>query len=223
MKISGCHPGYKRENVSARHHRAFSLVELITVIAIITVLAALMAPSFSAYSGTAGRRAAVNTIMNTLEQSRVAALESGRDVYVVFWRRDFPEQDAIAVFREPEVASAQLEQISKWANLPKTILLFKPSSGSNIFTSTLPTGLASQLHFPGSATTPQDSALALVKFSSSGTVMHPSSDLLLFLAEGIRENGEDAPRRAEANDPFEIISIAKYTGRPTLEVTAIPN
>jgi len=216
---------------SGQGRSAFSLVELLAVIAIIATLSALMVPAINSHSGVAGRRGAVNTIMNTLEQARVAALESGRDVYVVFWRRDFPEADAIGVFRETETGSGNYEQLSRWLPLPKRIMLHKPEQGRNIFHESvgLPkkdsdepdADFINRVFFPGGATATA-TRLGVIQYSASGTLLHPSNsrDALIILAEGQRtENIE----KVTLNSPdFEIISVAKYTGRPTLEITAIP-
>jgi prepilin-type N-terminal cleavage/methylation domain-containing protein len=209
---------------SGQGRSAFSLVELLAVIAIIATLSALMVPAINSHSGVAGRRGAVNTIMNTLEQARVAALESGRDVYVVFWRRDFPEADAIGVFRETETGSGNYEQLSRWLPLPKRIMLHKPEQGRNIFheSTGLPSSFAlNRVFFSGGATATA-TRLGVIQYSASGTLLHPSNsrDALIILAEGQRTDGTE---KVTLNSPdFEIISVAKYTGRPTLEITAIP-
>jgi prepilin-type N-terminal cleavage/methylation domain-containing protein len=89
-----------------RHRRsvAFSLLELLVVIAIMAVMMSLLLPAVSGFSSTAGRRGAVNILMNTFEQARVAALESGQTVYVGFADADFPVEEmkysAFIVFRD---------------------------------------------------------------------------------------------------------------------------
>ncbi|MFV0415204.1 MAG: Tfp pilus assembly protein FimT/FimU [Chthoniobacterales bacterium] len=202
---------------------AFGLVELLVVMAILGVLLALMTPAFLSFSGTAGRRGAVNTVMNTLEQARVAALEAGRDVYVVFWRKDdsINGVDAIGVFRETEDGTGNYEQLSKWLQLPRRILLHKPTSGLNIFSASGISGFE-QSRVPASAASTGLNDFGIVKFSSNGTVLYPdtSKENVIILAEGERSGGTD--RTADRGNLFEIISVAKYTGRPTLEVSSIP-
>ncbi|MFV0337111.1 MAG: Tfp pilus assembly protein FimT/FimU [Chthoniobacterales bacterium] len=215
---------FKHARQTFRSRSAFSMVELLVVIAIFSVLVALMTPAFLSFSGSAGRRGAVNTVMNTLEQARVAALEAGRDVYVVFWRKNNTdtEQDAIGVFRETEDGSGNYEQLSKWLQLPKRILLHQPASGKNIFAASGNPGF-DKTRIPASAASTGLDDFGIVKFSPSGTVLFPvnSTENVIILTEGERTDGSDS--KIDRGGLFEIISIAKYTGRPTLEVTSIPS
>lgn len=195
----------------------FSLVELLTVIAIIAIMAALLAPAITGFSSTAGRRGAVNLVMNTIDQARVAALEQGREVQVVFWRRETPQRDAILVQRKNE--NGDWEPLTRWQTLPPGILLHKPEAGPNIFSDGSISGQNFD-HLPGK---PSSSAVGVLEFTASGTIRIPSEarNLFVILTEGTRETENIISQGKEQNSGFEIISVARYTGRPTLEISEI--
>jgi prepilin-type N-terminal cleavage/methylation domain-containing protein len=216
-----------------RGRRAFSLLELLAVMAIIAILLGLLTPAISAMTSTAGRKGAVNILMNTFEQARVAALESGRTVYVVLWRRIYPEPDAIMVLRDPDPAgsSTDYEQLTRWIPLPKGVLLHTVGN-DNI--------LVDQLALPQSSSgfdqskSPALSKLSLqsgenlhlLAFNAHGGVSFPASPtkLMLIVSEGVRGSGGTEAlisKHKEAAGGFEIISLRRYTGRPSLEVTTL--
>lgn len=192
--------------------RAFSLVELLVVMGLISILIALLTPAISGFSSTAGRRGAVNIVMNTIDQARVAALEQGREVQVIFWRRAAPEADAIKVRRKTD---SGWEELTKWVQLPRGVLLHNPSPTGNVFTSTDASDLT------GLTGNPPSDQLGLIEFTASGTVRVPrqAKDSLVILTEGTRDSEETISQRKEQSGGFEIISVARYTGRPTLVVS----
>ena len=123
----------------------FSLVELLAVIAILVVMTALTASSLTGFFSGIGRRGAVNTVVGLLEQARVAALENGTNVHVVFWKRTFPEQDSVMVLRDrtdadtPPAGSAganALVALAGWSKLGKGVIfrnlgMLKSGAGGN--------------------------------------------------------------------------------------------
>lgn len=195
--------------------------------AIMTILMAMLAPAMKGFSETAGRRGAVTTVMNTLEQARVAALESGRNVTVVFLRGAFPDGDRLLVVREPE-AGTQYEQLSKWIKLPKGVVFFRPTMGGSIFSDSgdnLPSGFDKNnlpVNLPTAASTPK---VATLQFNPSGQVNYPNGNLLLHISEGVRDESGVVARIQNSAErlslPFEIISLSKYTGRAQLDVTEL--
>lgn len=209
--------------------RAFSLLELLLVIAVIAVMMSLLLPAVSGFSNTAGRRGAVNILMNTFEQARVAALESGQTVYVGFADKDFPVEDmkyaAFIVFRSATEEELSVDSnrkyivLKKWTRLPKNIAFKKVGSslvGDNALTGSFPE-LKSQL----GGTHAEN--FSFVAFNSSGAVDEPASNLRLFLYEGYyvdekeiltRKNGQDG-----SGGLFEKISLSRYTGRAQLDIT----
>jgi prepilin-type N-terminal cleavage/methylation domain-containing protein len=206
--------------------RAFSLIELLSVMAVLAVMAALLAPAIQGFSSTAGRRGAVTLVMNTLEQARVAALESGRDVFVVFCRQATPFEDRIVVLRESETGAGNYDQLTKWIKLPKNILFFDPANGP---ASILDAGVGSFARARSPVALPADNALptgkglVALKFNGSGQVAFPATGRLwLHLSEGARDMSGTETRAGQKEAkglPFEIITMARYTGRAQLDVT----
>jgi type II secretory pathway pseudopilin PulG len=193
---------------------AYSLLELLAVVALVAILLALLMPAIAGMSGTAGRRGAVNIVMNTIDQARVAALEQGRDVHVVFARRNFPEQDAILVVREPESSNANepKEKLTRWIPLPKGVH-FQEEQG--VFEDTNPPISLPDLQKLGS--TGSISKIGVLTFGPSGTVQHPKGNdntRRIHLADAVRSVATEDVARG-----FDIISVARYTGRPQLDVT----
>jgi type II secretory pathway pseudopilin PulG len=207
--------------------RGFSLLELLGVIAVAAMMMALLLPAISGFSSTAGRRGAVNILMNTFEQARVAALESGQTVYVGFADADFPVEDmryaAFLVFREAtedeEAAGKSYVILKKWTRLPKNIA-FKTFEQSIIGASpTVFAGLGQEM---GSAS--RDESFPALGFNSSGAVDQPSVNLRLFLYEGYFAEGRDNLIRNKSTQEsaaglFEQISFSRYTGRAQLDIT----
>jgi len=209
---------------TTNRRRAFSLLEMLVVIGIIAIMMSLLVPAIGGFSSTAGRRGAVNIVMNTLEQARVAALESGRPVHVVFYRRVGTEPDAIMVAREPEnnPGSDPLERLTKWIKLPKGVLLHSPPAGITILSASLPAGFATRISPSPQVATGE--TLNIVTFNETGGVDFPTSGRQLFLSEGVRGSGGDtaiASRKSAqvAGGGFEVISISRYTGRVQLDIT----
>lgn len=209
--------------ISATCSRGFSLLELLLVVAVIAIMMSLLLPAISGFSSTAGRRGAVNILMNTFEQARVAALESGQTVYVGFANKDFPVEDmryaAFAVFRTPteeEKATSGDDVIvlKKWTRLPKNVA-FKQVDSSLIGSQTKD---FEGLQYGGENL----KELSYVAFNSSGAVEEPASNLRVFLYEGhyanekeiLTRNGQDG-----SGALFEKISLSRYTGRAQLDIT----
>ncbi len=193
------------------------------------IMLTMLLPSITGFSSTAGRRGAVTTLMNTFEQSRVAALEAGRPVYVVFRRRTFPEPDAIMVFRQPEdttVADWKYEQLTKWIKLPKTILLHKPGAGESMVSDNL---LATDEFDVSRVPNPpllasDDRPLKVLTFNEAGGISFPSDKAYrkLIIAEGVRDSsGTETLVGTRGSGGFEIISLSRYTGRSQLDVTTV--
>lgn len=208
--------------------RAFSLLEMLVVVGVIAIMMSLLAPAIAGFQNTAGRRGAVNIVMNTLEQARVAALESGRPVHVLLYRRAFPEQDALMVVRDPEdgVPTSPLERLTKWTKLPKGVLLHNPGAVNLLSQSTVDPAFLARI-----SPTPQpgpEESMNLLTFNESGAVEYPSGAAevrKLYLSEGVRQaGGSEAAISAKKNSQgsgggFEVISISRYTGRVQLDIT----
>jgi prepilin-type N-terminal cleavage/methylation domain-containing protein len=208
--------------------RGFTLIELLAVMAIVIVMLGLLVSSLAGFGSTAGRRGAVNTTMNLIEQARVAALESGASVQVIFWRRSFPDYDSIMVRRErtdsdnPTAGTSGAStyvNLTDWVKLPKGII-FRGIT-SSITGQTAPTGFNA-----GLASSPALDRLSFLQYNSMGVVEQPTNNLNLYLSEGVRDtNGAEAAipsGQNAAGSYLEKIAIARFTGRPRLEITVKP-
>lgn len=211
----------------------FSLIELLSVMAVIAIMTSLLLPAISGFSSTAGRRGAVNILMNTFEQARVAALQTGQTVYVGFADSSFPVADmqyaSFIVFRDAtdEEKAANMGNyviLKKWTKLPKNIA-FKRINNSLIPTS----GGQSQFLglnalLSGAYQIPSEQFPAIA-FNSSGVIEGGANPLQLFLYEGYYLNGQDnftrnAATQNSAAALFEKLSFSRYTGRVQLDITA---
>lgn len=195
--------------------------------AVIAVMVGMLLPSISGFNSTAGRRGAVNTVMNTLEQARVAALEAGRPVYVVFATPNFPDQDALMVLRETEDGTGPYEQLCQWRKLPKGVLLHSPTAGNNLLKAGQNGSGFAPSRFPAARSPVAPSALGVLVFNEQGAVTFPKGDKTLrklILSEGVRgDGGTEAliSGKKQSAGGFEIISIAQYTGRAQLDVSTV--
>lgn len=208
--------------------RGFSLVELLVVVAILSLLISLMGPIVEGMASPSGRKGAVTIVMNTLEQARASAIQRGRDVVVVFWKKNgttaqFDEQDAMIVLQRNE-GDNDWEPVSRWVKLPRGVLFFEGDDPSSaIFTNT--GNLHGVTGLPGvnnlAAVTPH---LRWVRFSSTGSVKSPtSSQLIVSLTEGQRTSGSDSLTvDKQKGNLREVISLARYTGRATMDLVPIP-
>lgn len=210
-----------------RHEKAFSLVELLVVLAVISIMVVLLLPSISGFSGSTGRRGTVTTVMNTFEQSRVAALESGRKVYVVFWRRVFPEMDALMVLREPENATGAdwtYEPLTRWIKLPRKIILHNADTGESMLSIDPPSSVYDPSHMIAPPTLPPGEHLNVLVFNETGGVDFPTEKVnrKLIISEGVREaDGTEILTGTKDVGGFEIISLSRYTGRSQLDITTL--
>jgi len=211
-----------RNKLRKKRH-GFSLLELLVAIVLITLLLTLISPAMNGFRGSAARKGAVSLVMTTLEQARILAIETGREVVVVFWKKNgtagtpADEQDAMIVLRRNETETGW-EQMNRWIKIPHGILFPSDDTASSILCNVPTEDIHSIL--PHS---PTSEHLGAVHFSPSGAVQRPgtSAGLRIALTEGRR--GADGALLAEKQNSgtYEIISLARYTGRATLDISSL--
>jgi prepilin-type N-terminal cleavage/methylation domain-containing protein len=197
----------------------FNLIEVLAVLGILAVMAVLGVGALRALGNSAARGGAATVIMNALELARIRALESGRDVHVVFCRRVAPSPDAMMVLREPSSGNGNYEPLSGWISLPKGVLFTRPDSP-------VPTVLdggtgnfdrrRSPLVIPSDDELPPGHGVAALSFNGRGQIIHPlSGSLALGVAERYRsESGNEAGR---TDGGVDTIWLARLTGRSHLQ------
>jgi hypothetical protein len=167
--------------------------------------------------------------MNTLEQARVSAIETGRETVVLFWKKNgvagFPpdEPDAVMVIRVNETLDKW--ESTRWVKLPKGVLLDGSRTASimgNSFTIDIlpsPSNNQKVSDLPGN---PDFSQIRYMHFTTSGAVKSPStssSNLYIAFTEGQRATGSDIIAvKKQKSGGQEVISLARYTGRSTMDI-----
>jgi len=184
----------------------------------------LLAPAVGNMSSTAGRKGAVNILMNTFEQARAAAITSSSDVYVIFYRRVFPNKDRIMVIQErTDLDTTQpYEQLSKWIDLPKGVILYDSKAADILDSSKSLSDIGiDQNRIPGNLTPAANEKLNAIKYNSVGGVSSPSGNLFLYVSQGVR--GTDGIETITQTDTgiFEMISLRRFTGRASLDVSTL--
>lgn len=225
--IQKTHAFAATQGTRSKSYAAFTLLELLVVVVIMCVMLSLLAPAVGSMTSTGGRKGAVTIVMNTLEQARMAAIEKSRDVVVVFWKKNgtttaADEQDAILVLRRDD--SNNWEPIGRWVKLPKGVLFHGEDDKSEILkqnSSALAEVTDAAISaLPGN---PIKVNLGAVQFSSSGAVQLPSTSigLRIALTEGQRDSSGTLAVKKQKSGGYEVISVARYTGRPTLDITSL--
>jgi Tfp pilus assembly protein FimT len=230
------------KNGHIRSTAAFTLVEMIAVVGIMLLLLGMLLPAINDALGSKGRKGAINILLNTFEQARVAALEQSTNVYIGFADRNIPGNTTIGaatqgyaytrfiVFRDridelDGPTAPPYIPLTKWQSLPKGIAfksgrstIVDGSSGGTI-------AIANTDRFPG-LTGQGYPSMPVLKFNNTGSISTPSTgNLWVFLYEGFYGGGADVFTRArgqsETGGLFERISLARYTGRAQLDITSI--
>lgn len=232
------HPCF-RLDVPRDTRAGFSLIEMMAVVAIIAIMMSMLAPSITSFSSTAGRKGAVNILMSTLEQARSAALETGSDIYVLLWRREYPERDAIMVVRMPSewildsqgVAESKLVPLTKWMTLPEGVLLHKPDKGDNVFNvNGWPADIRqrrTEIPMPEGATA-NEADIGVIRYAGNGSIPWPTGNhARIVVTEGVRDGSKrealiSAKKQSQGTGGgFDIIRMSRFTGRSWLEVTTL--
>jgi len=206
---------------------AFSLLELLAVTAILALIAGLLAPALQGLTSPAGRKGAVTIVMNTLEQARVSAIETGREVVVVFWKKNGTdesqpdEQDAMLILRKNDAEA--WEPITRWIKLPRGVLFHGEDEDSKILYDNSGLEAVCDTSIDSLPGKPAKNTLGAVHFSPTGAVQLPSTSngLRIALTEGQRGADQTLIVNKQKDGGHEIISLARYTGRATLDVSML--
>ncbi len=212
-----------------RSSQGFSLVELLTVLAIMAMLTGLGISAIPGLRSSYNRTSAVDLVMTTIEQARVAALQSGETTYVIFAlaRDSGVSPDAMMVEGDPPIGSASTAEVfyTHWVRLPLGVRFHTLTNTLIATTNTLPAS-AQQLSLPPLNGSPQ---MYCFTFNSTGTLQTPASgglDVALF--EGIRsragaETAVGPSAKATVNlstsGLYEVIRLSRYTGRSWMDVS----
>jgi type II secretory pathway pseudopilin PulG len=121
----------KMSRRAAAKSRAFSLVELLAVIGVIGLLMVLIVPAIQGLVAPSGNKAAVNQLVNALEQIRMAAIENGVNAYLAMPPETAPEDvkgSAFMLLRDTKDGEAgPYVPLSRWQRMPTGVLFNKTS------------------------------------------------------------------------------------------------
>ena len=214
-----------------RCNRGFTLIEMLSVIAILITLATLSLPTLSSLSNQAGRKGAVNLLLGTFEQARVAALTSGSTTYIGFANEllfnqpgsEYPYR-AFVVFRDrtdTDTVGGTYVQLTRWMFLPKNIS-FKRERFSVVGNPSATVPYLLTLTDNSIAHLKVGDQIPAIAFNSTGTIQNPTgaNDLHLFIYEGFFANNQDNFKSRDRTY-FERISFQRFTGRAQLDITTI--
>ena len=216
-----------------RSSSAFTLVEMLAVMGIMLIMLGMLLPAINGALGSKGRKGAVNILLNTFEQARVAALEQSTNVYVGFADGSIPSNGVGArnegfaytrfiVFREKiediDGASApSYIPLTKWLALPKGISFKSDKNGITTVLSGAKKEITATDKFPGIPSTYQ---MPVIKFNNTGMIELPTSNLSLYFYEGFWSGSSDVFTRSNNGSLFEKITFSRYTGRAQLDITS---
>jgi prepilin-type N-terminal cleavage/methylation domain-containing protein len=221
-------------------NRGFTLIELMTVMAIMAVLLALTIPSMSGIMSTNGRKQAVDTVLSTIEQARIASLENGNNVYVIFAMPTDSgvTSDAMIVVGDPPLGSTSANPIlfTRWIMLPRNVRFLASTSTlvtSDSGTTGAPTQVQAYLSNNQLPVVNGNPSYAAITFNYSGSLQFPANTpLTLALFEGIRApDGTQVAQGATASatqnlsvsGTYDTVRLSKYTGRSWSEVSTLSN
>ncbi len=207
-----------------RRIQAFTLFELLIVMTIIAILMSMSAPMLSSFQDFIGKGGAINQLLGTFEQARIAALSSGTTTYVGFVTDDPPpgksswEYRTYVVFRDKTDydktekiwtdstdTNRTYVQLSKWRQLPQNVYFY--NTGPGLTGDGTTNNIISLDSHPFDSVSFNDMNLSIIAFNNHGGVSIPSQEGNLRLL--LRFTDEEASWKFN----LEEITFRKFTGR----------
>ena len=204
---------------------------MLAVLAILAILLAMSVPALNGLTSQAGRRGAVNMVLGAFEQARVAAILNQTATYVVFVTEDQPGNErhlyrAFRIYRDKidlegrtNASGVTYDDVvlnltndfipmGKWETLPRGISFWNE-----------PNSLVGANNTQRAVFDAERGATPYVVFNAGGAVVSPLSQPSVLVYEGHYANGQNNWRRAGGG--LDMITLARYTGRASLSVSAV--
>lgn len=215
----------------------FSLIEILLVLAIILIMLGALVPAFTSLSSSSGRQAAVNNIINAIDQARAEAIKSGRASYLVFPILTTGDPSTLsrynyksyAIFCDDALNPGIPKQLSTWKILPTGVAIRSVGSAA-LSRLADPNSLVPTPVFRFSADPTASPTYRCLKFNSDGEVegpQAPPTDVSLCVFEGlVRSDGSElitGSKDANGNPLASgYIAVSRSTGRPETTVAPTP-
>lgn len=213
--------------VEASRKGGFTLIELLVVIGIISILLVAVIPVVNSLSKSGGRKAAISSLLGTIEQAHAQAIKDGQATYVVFptftggtqATLDRYHYKSYAIFEDDPAAPTAPKQLTNWKTLPAGVALRSSGTGtlSGLTASTALTPAFTPTFTPEAAAT---AVFQCIKFNSNGEVESPPSppsNVTLTVFEGYVNGANEVITSAKdaSGNPsaLESINVARLTGR----------
>ncbi len=213
--------------------RGFTLIELLCVVGIMSMMMGAIVMAIPGFRSTYARKEAIDDVMGTLEQARVAALQAGENVTVIFARPQNGTQgdDAMLVVGTPPLGSPSTASVfyTKWIYLPKGVRFRGETGTLTGTTDNQPAGIDPSALPPLTG----NPTYSTVTFNSTGQVTSPASgNLTMALYEGTRTSGTaeqatgasaKATQGLADSGLYDVIRIARYSGRARVDMDTLQN
>lgn len=184
--------------------RGFSLLEVLAVTALLAIAMGWAMPIWTGGLKQAHSHSqAIRLLMGVLEQARSAAVASGLETHVVFWKRIVPEINALLIVQTEDIPDAVAkpvrEFLSGWIRLPQGCSLEWNLPGGDEFPETVaPSSLP---------LSPPEQELSMLSFGPYGNVIRPVSGPLKFRIG----SGPDA------GVTHDEVNVGRFSGRAVWE------